>query len=188
MGAILAAVGSLVVPLWVWFAGPDHFEFGTEYFVPIHENRQIETISSNFMWIKNYGVGSIDVQAGLTLTRPWGEIEQLDENLQTITLKSGAWGVGPVFLFRWNLWPSASVHPILDCSGATIYYDRQFPGGGERYNFMGRFGAGFGLGSEKSLKVILKYEWMHVSNGRGLVPNNPSYEGKGPYIGFRFAF
>lgn len=188
MGAILAAVGSVFVPLWIWMAGPESFEFGGEYLSPIHDNRQIHTVSGNFWWGRGYFGQSFEVLSGFVITRPWGEIEQLNSNLEEVTLASSAWGAGPSFVFRWNLFSESWLKPFLDASGGTVFYDRPFPGGGENYNFMGRFGGGLAFGSIKSFSLILKYQWMHVSNGQGLVPNNPSYEARGPYIALRFAF
>ncbi|MCB9069703.1 MAG: hypothetical protein H6629_18120 [Calditrichae bacterium] len=35
-------------------------------------------------------------------------------------------------------------------------------------------------------QLIFGYRWQHFSNGTGIVPTNPSYNGNGIFLGFRF--
>jgi len=77
---------------------------------------------------------------------------------------------------------------FLDVCGAFILYDEEFPAGGEHYNFMWRAGPTLSYSFGHAYGIGVSYRWMHVSNGQGLTPNNPSYEAKGIGIQLRKAF
>ena len=71
-----------------------------------------------------------------------------------------------------------------DFSGGLIFYSDKFPHGGDIYNFMWRMGGAVHYRFNKKYAINLNVKWMHVSNGQGLGPQNPSYEAWG--IGFGF--
>jgi hypothetical protein len=71
--------------------------------------------------------------------------------------------------------------------GAIVFYSSNFPPGGDIYNFTWRFGGAAGYQVTDSLRMMVGVRWRHVSNGQGLGPQNPSYEGIGFPIGLLLA-
>lgn len=69
-----------------------------------------------------------------------------------------------------------------------IVYDQDFPAGGDRYNFMWRLGPSLSYRVADSYVVGVSYRWMHVSNGRGVTPEDPSYEAEGLSLQVSYAF
>lgn len=58
-----------------------------------------------------------------------------------------------------------------------------FPPQGTSWNGMSYFGAGVNAGAGDGLQILAGLRQMHVSNGKGLVPQNPSFDGLGGYLG-----
>jgi len=155
-------------------------EGGIEYLYPIHDNRQIHTISCNFLYgWERFDKHPFTFQFGLTATRAWGNIIQLDSSFSEVKTDNKAIGIGPVFVVEYEpfVYKNFSVSPVF--SGGIILYSNRFPHGGDIYNFMWRFGGAIHYGLKNKTKISLSGKWMHVSNGQGLSPKNPSYEGMG---------
>jgi hypothetical protein len=70
--------------------------------------------------------------------------------------------------------------------GMVFTADR-FPPGGTQWNFMVKNGLGYTIHLSDKKYLLFGWRWMHISNGTGLVPTNPAYDGNGLYIGFKFA-
>jgi len=160
-------------------------EISGEYFTPTKDNRQIETVSLNMLygWERNRRIPYV-FKVGVTLSYAWGEITQLNENLIVVTTPNDAFAAGPVFLtgIRLPITKRLSVLPYF--SGGALLYSEDFPFGGDIYNFMWRMGGSFDWQLNKNDRLITSFLWMHVSNGQGLNPGNPSYEGVGIRVGF----
>ena len=154
---------------------------GLEYMYPTKDNRVIETVSIHAVygweWLEKT---PLTIGVGITGTYAWGHIVQLDDNLNDTRFDNSAWGVGPVFTIKYEpfVYHGFSVSP--DFSGGIILYSENFPSGGDVYNFMWRIGGSVNYHLPNgNTGASISCKWMHVSNGQGLVPHNPSYEGLG---------
>jgi lipid A 3-O-deacylase len=158
-------------------------EPSVEYLAPIHPYRSIQTISGNLL-LGVYRNRHFSIYGGFTATYAWGTIIQWDSNFNNITYKNKALGLGPVFLIRYEIFIYKGLSISPDFSGGIILYSSKFPYGGDIYNFMWRLGGAIHYHINKMWEVNINAKWMHVSNGQGLGPWNPSYEAEGIGIGF----
>jgi hypothetical protein len=76
----------------------------------------------------------------------------------------------------------------LDGSAGVLLYDRDFPAGASRYEFMFRFGPTFSYRLNDTQDLSLTLRGMHVSNGQGFVNHNPEYNAAGLGVQFLTAF
>jgi lipid A 3-O-deacylase len=111
--------------------------------------------------------------------------------------KCDAYGIGPTGMIRLRLmglnfmgYSEGDVIELsFDMSGAVIFWNKDFPPGGDFYDFMWRVGPKLSclIGAKTVLNV--GYKWMHVSNGQwewhGLktdgtaTEHNPAWNAKG---------
>ena len=158
---------------------------GVEYLYPTEEDRQLRTTSVDLLYaVKTVDKARLSVSAGVTATRASGDITQWTGSLSEGTLtatthESSASGLGPSALARFDLVKRKRVRLSADLSGGLLLYDQDFPAGGERYNFMWRVGPSLTYKLNSSYGIGVGYRWMHVSNGKGITAENPSYDAAG---------
>lgn len=160
-------------------------EWGLDRLSPLHADRQIHT--TNLQWLalgKDLPDWRTELRLGVTLSRATGEIEQLEGRLEDGTLRavrydSPAWGIGPLAEGRFTAWQHEGLRLNLHLSAALLVYDRRFPAGGDHYNGMIQAGPSLDWSLGTHGKASIGWRWVHVSNGQGLVPRNPSYEAQG---------
>ncbi len=99
---------------------------------------------------------------------------------------SNAGGVGFGPGARWNFVQTHRFRVFADGESDFIYALPQFPAGGSATNAFLRAGGGaaYRFGNKKWFEA--GYRRAHVSNGGGIVPSNPAWNGKGIYVGVRF--
>ncbi len=155
-------------------------EAGAEHLWPTHAARNISTTTLNVL----LGRAAFDWcclvwRAGLSATVASGYILQYEEDFHELRFDDDAIGIGPTGVVR--LQTPELAHFVLSFEGsvALILYDRHFPAGGDIYNFMLRAGPSLGYRIDDYWSVAAGARVMHVSNGQGLTPKNPSYEGRG---------
>jgi len=118
-------------------------------------------------------------RAGITATSATGYIVQFDEHLHDTQLESNAVGIGPTAVLRLQTPELARWVLSFEGSGAFILYSRHFPAGGDVYNFMWRAGPSLSYRFDDTWSAGAGARVMHVSNGQGLTPKNPSYAALG---------
>ena len=155
-------------------------ELGAEHLWPTKADRQITTTSLDLV----VGRAAFDScclvwRAGLTATAASGHILQYGEDFREVRLDSDGLGIGPTGIVRLQTPELLRLTLSFEGSVAFIVYDRPFPAGGDWYDFMLRVGPSLGYRIDSSWSVAAGVRWMHVSNGQGLTPKNPSYEGRG---------
>lgn len=161
-----------------------------EYYFPTEEDRDIRTVNVNaYFRIDQHKIKTLSLYAGLTATCGYGDIIQLEGDLDQGTLRevnyeNRAFGIGPGVMADLSLISMGNLSLYVDASGSLVFYNRDFPAGGKRYNFMWRGGPAVQLGRH----VGIAYRWMHVSNGQGLGPQNPSYDAQGVSLYYFLAF
>jgi Lipid A 3-O-deacylase (PagL) len=157
---------------------------------PVEKDRKIRTTNLDFLFhIRRFDTPDFKFYGGLTvshsrgtITRRTGSFEAgtlMDENLD-----SAATGAGPVLAIRAEFAHSGNVSASLDGSAGILLYDRDFPAGASRYDFMFRYGPtlSYTLNDRQALALTLR--GMHVSNGQGINPHNPQYNAAG--LGVQF--
>jgi len=161
---------------------------------PLERNRQIHTMNLHFLFrMKSFDIGVFKLYGGLTLSRARGNISFRTGSAGAGTLKdeafdSAATGAGPVLAIRTEFARSRNVSASLDGSAGVLLYDRDFPAGASRYEFMFRYGPtlSYRLNDRQELSVTLR--GMHVSNGQGFHTHNPEYNAIGLGVQFLGAF
>jgi lipid A 3-O-deacylase len=157
---------------------------------PTKSDRRLETINVHaLLGEKRIDARPLAVRFGLTLSRVTGFITQLEGDFNRGTLheqtsESSAWGIGPVVQQRVRVLGCSVFTLRTDFGEGALWYNRAFPHGGRRYNFMLQAGPTIGYAPATGcLRVSIGYRWMHVSNGSGLGPQNPSYGAAGVMLG-----
>jgi lipid A 3-O-deacylase len=170
------------------------YRFDIEYLYPTEESRDIQTINLNvYRRIGEFRPVRLTIHAGITATYASGDITQLEGELDQGTLRevnyeNEAAGIGPSLLADLCFFNLGSFSFHFAGIGSILLYDKQFPAGGDRYNFMWRGGVFMHCAIGKNQEVGLGYLWMHVSNGQGMGSHNPSYDAQGMNLTFSFTF
>jgi hypothetical protein len=108
--------------------------------------------------------------------------------LKEVNYDNEAIGIGPGILADLRFWRYNKLSFHLDGSGSIIFYNRDFPAGGDHYNFMWRGGPVIRYVIWDDQDIGLGYHWMHVSNGQGLGPDNPSYDAQALSLQYTVTF
>lgn len=155
-------------------------EIALEHLWPTDDAREIQTTSLN-AWIGRelFHQSWLAWRAGLTVTYATGNIVQLGNQYKPIRYENSAAGVGPVVALRLQTPELARFVVGIEGSGGIILYTRHFPAGGDIYNFMWRAGPSLEFRVADLWWLGAGYRVMHVSNGQGLGPQNPSYPAQG---------
>jgi hypothetical protein len=167
-------------------------EVSVEYLAPLEASRDIDTLNVNTLYqIKTFKRIGLSLFAGGTATFAKGDITQQEGELSEGTLHEATYdtdavGIGPVVLADLRLWRLNGLSALVEASAGIIVYNRDFPAGGDRYNFMWRVGPVLQYAIGSGFLVGIGWLWMHVSNGQGTGPQNPSYDASG--LSFQFSF
>ncbi len=156
---------------------------------PLEHNRKIHTTNLHFLFrMKSLDIGDFKLYGGLTLSRARGTISYRTDTLGDESFASNASGAGPVLAARVELARGRNLSASLDGSAGVLLYDRDFPAGASRYEFMFRYGPtlSYRLNDRQDLSVTLR--GLHVSNGQGFNPHNPEYNAIGLGVQFLGAF
>lgn len=163
---------------------------GIEYLFPVKESRDIRMINADYNWlITEVGSVNFSLYAGLTASYATGSITQMEGGMESATLRevrhdNSAFGFGPGLLARFRIWSGKKFLIHLNGSGNTIFYNQEFPAGGDFYNFMWRGGPSLEYGIDKLKSISVGYHWTHLSNGQSTETKNPSYDAQGIMLRF----
>ncbi len=161
-----------------------------EYLTPTEKSRDIRTLNMGLCYLlTEIEKVNLPIYAGLTVTYATGNITQLEGSLESGTFRevrydNSAFGLGPGLLANFRLWDSNKFSIHLAGSGSFIVYNKEFPAGGDHYNFMWRGGPFLKYEIGKSKAIDMGYLWAHVSNGQGIGAQNPSYDAGGIMLRF----
>ncbi|MCB9905918.1 MAG: acyloxyacyl hydrolase [Planctomycetes bacterium] len=98
---------------------------------------------------------------------------------------SDAAGFGLDGLLRWYAIDGEAWGAFVDFGLGLLATDEAFPSGGTRLNGTRHIGVGAAFDIPGPLALTFSVRQQHVSNGRGLVDDNPSWEGLGAMIGLQ---
>ena len=201
---LFCVVAFMMHPLFVLAAESDEVKaakraeipvrISLEHLYPTDDSRDITTVNLNtFIRIKKIEAINLSILAGLTSTYATGDITQLEGDINEGTLRevkyeNEAVGIGPAIRLDLRLWQGYNFSFHLEGSGSVILYNKDFPAGGDRYNFMWRGGPALKYDIRDKHNIGLGYLWMHVSNGQGLGSDNPSYDAQGLSLQYSVVF
>jgi hypothetical protein len=77
---------------------------------------------------------------------------------------------------------------FVEGAGGFIKFKEPFPPNGTIINGLLRYGAGLRVGISRRVSADVGYRHAHISNGMGLVPLNPSFDGNGAFAGITMRF
>jgi hypothetical protein len=168
--------------------------YSVEYFGPIHESRDIRTVTANFSHLlSRIERLNLSIHYGVTGTYATGSIGELEGSLSDGTLRqvrydNTAFGLGPGLSGRLGLLDIGSLSACLSGSGNLLVYTSRFPAGGDYYNFMWRGCPLMEFRIGKSRSIGVSYQRAHISNGQGLRSRNPAYDARGIALMFNGFF
>jgi hypothetical protein len=162
--------------------------------VPVESNRSIRTTNLDLLFrIRDFDTPDFKFHGGLTVSHARGTIRRETGSSQAGTFKeetyaSAATGAGPVLAIRAELAHGRNFSASLTGSAGVLFYNRDFPAGASRYEFMIRYGptVSYRLNDRQELSLTLR--GMHVSNGQGFNNHNPQYNAIGFGVQFLGAF
>lgn len=171
-----------------------NMELSAEYFRPVDEERKIQTICINVFFWKQYfknilllnNIGIITIYADGSIIKY--EVDTIIQNqfllLKPVEYKTSAFGIGPALQSQFEAMRIHCFSIEVEVTIGCIFYNKNFPPGGDFYNFLFREGASLGYKFNKKCIVKLGYRWMHISNGQGRGDHNPGYNSQGINLGF----
>lgn len=95
-------------------------------------------------------------------------------------------GASASALVRWHALQGRGWSAFLEFGLGMLATDDAFPAGGTRWNGLRQAGVGVEFELTPQLRLGAGVRQQHVSNGRGLVAGNPSWDGQGAYLGLQF--
>jgi len=170
------------------FAAAISSSLSASYYTPTQDHREIEitTVDLSRAWRI---WGGLEIQRRLGLFHASGKRTDAPDGVNP---DSAATGVTAGAALRW--YPFDFLHlrrarPFIEGSAQFLYTSGThdgFPSGGSGVNGFERAGAGvlIRLGPRLDLEVSYQW-WSHVSNGTGLSPQNPMWNGHGGTVGLR---
>jgi len=159
-----------------------------QHLQPTKAGRQIELDNATWTFAQqqHFG-GQLTLKLGATASRARGSIEQLTGSFEQGTLRSEtfaspAWGLGPTVGASLRLGQAGAATLRLETSGSLMLYDRAFPAGGTRANGLVQAGPSLAWDLSRGRSLTVGARWAHLSNGQGLGPHNPAYDGRGLFV------
>lgn len=106
----------------------------------------------------------------------------------TDTGRSAHGGAGGELAARLLPFPAWPVRPYVRMSaGLLLFLQKPFLPGGDFYDFILGLGAGVEIPIGSRLSIIGDLHTSHLSNGQGLGPYNPAFNGYAGFVGFNYA-
>ena len=162
-----------------------------DYFHPIQQDRDIRVESVDFAraW---RSVNGLEFQWRVGLFHSNGSRQDVAFMEPPNSTMFGVSGGGVIRLYPIEFWwQSPRGHFFLQYSEHILWTGRhnsQFPAGGTGLNGFARWGWGVSYDFTPRLTLEATYLHGHVSNGSGLTPQNPMWNGKGGGLAVRFRF
>ncbi len=122
----------------------------------------------------NYFRESLGLYGELSLYRPTGRRDGVSV---------ATYGLGLSFAVRWHFLQASGFSLFTDWGLGMMYGVEPFPPGGTRWNFTPHYGAGVSVPLRPDVHVLAGVRQLHMSNGKGLVEENPSFDGLGVHVG-----
>ncbi len=161
---------------------------GTSYYTPTQDARDIDVMTLD--WSRGWKVwGAFELQERLTALHAHGARTDAPYGVDPDSTATGL-AVGPAVRFYFlDFLGVEPARPFLEGSAQFLFTPGTadgFPSGGSGVNGFERAGAGILFRLRAHLAMEVTYQWYsHVSNGVGLSPQNPMWNGRGGSIALR---
>ncbi len=99
-------------------------------------------------------------------------------------MNDDSYGMGTNGLIRFQLISIDTVGVFVDAASGIVYFSQAFPSQGTHWNAYSRVGVGLSHQLSENNHIDVAYRRMHISNGKGLVDDNPAINSRGLSIGF----
>jgi len=142
--------------------------------VPGNNDNQAVDIAELRLGLGHYFRDRLGFYGELSLYRPTGE--RNGRSVDTI-------GLGLAFALRWHFLRRPSYSLYADWGLGLMVGLDPFPPAGTRHNGIPHFGLGLSARFRQDTQLLAGFRQLHISNGKGLVPENPSFDGLGAYLG-----
>ena len=113
-------------------------------------------------------------------------VGELDLSHYDVPGGDDATGIGASGFLRWHAIRGPSWSAFLEYGVGLLATEDEFPPGGTGLNGQRQAGAGLLIELSQALRLTMGVRQQHVSNGRGLTEDNPSWDGLGGYVGLVF--
>lgn len=154
---------------------------GEVFFPEDADNRDIRIYAVSLLLENELRPGLLLIGAvGPTVTRG---VFVRDEDPEGLELDSDRVGLGTAGFIRWRPARRGGIAPFVELAFGMLFTTRDFPPDGTPWNFNQRYGVGLDVQVSPRISLAVAYRHLHVSNGKGLVPENPSYDGDGLMLG-----
>jgi opacity protein-like surface antigen len=140
----------------------------------------VTTISAVRAWRLRYGL-ELRAGAGLMLTDGYSTLDAPPYTHQS----ADAYGVQTQIGLRYNLDLGDRARLFVDGAHGFSALNTDFPEGGTNWNGLRRWGYGAAFDVTDTWTLEAAYRATHMSNGRGIGPDNPSYNGEGVFLAAR---
>ena len=138
------------------------------------DDNEAVDISELRLGLGRYFRDRLGLYGELSLYRPTGWRDS--RSVDTVAL-------GFAFALRWHFLRRPGFSLYTDWGiGLMVGVDR-FPPAGTHYNGTPHFGLGLNGRLREDIRLLVGLRRLHISNGKGYVPENPSFDGLGAYLG-----
>ena len=161
------------------------------YYTPTQAHRDIDITTIDFSrgWKL---LGALEIQRRLGLFHAWGTRTDAPYGVDPDSTATGVSAGIAARLYPLDLIGVNRLRPFVEGSAQILYTPGTrdgFPSGGSGLNGFERAGAGVVVQLSPRLALEATYQWYsHVSNGSGVSPQNPMWNGHGGTIGIRRLF
>lgn len=160
--------------------GTTHYLTTLEHFQSEENDKPISIAVFNAE-MSHYVVNRLSMGLGFSGMIARGTRFVLFEPFESNTVGLGAFG-----FFRFDVANFSNHNFYIETGFGVLLTANRFPAGGTHLNGSSRHGLGYNVRLRSGQFLFFGYRWLHISNGRGFVPENPAYDGNGIYIGFKF--
>lgn len=161
--------------------GSTHFLTTLEHFHSEDNDKPIQITQFNAE-MSHYVVNRLAMGVGFS-----GMIGRGTRFIQFEPFDSNAVGLGASGFFRFDVANFSHHNLYVETGYGILLTANRFPSGGTRLNGTVRHGIGYNVRLKSGQFLFFGWRWIHISNGRGFVPDNPAYDGNGIYLGLKFA-
>ena len=112
----------------------------------------------------------------------YGELLALAARGERSNIDANAEGVGAFFALRWHFIRSRHWGLFMNHGIGPVLFLDEFPPGGTKLNGLIQYGLGMSVRIHKSRLFHLGIRHSHISNGKGMVDKNPTFDGRGIYF------
>ncbi|MFI5221650.1 MAG: acyloxyacyl hydrolase [Bacteroidia bacterium] len=159
-----------------------NFEISGEYYFPASYMRNVKSDFISVLIGKNIHSNTgahYSINAGFFSIAAQGSTLETDLSNKEYTFLTSVKGMGPMVLGRVELVESNKFYFTGDFSTGMAFFDNKFPPQADYYDWVLKLGLGLGYHFNKHFSALLSARFMHLSNGKGFGPQNPTYEGYG---------